>query len=889
MEGGVLAYIKSDLSYNIRQDLSSSNEAIFFEIYLPNTKPILIGVLYRPPNDSNFLNTFHDTLENTRELNNQEFYIMGDMNINMQKNNKNKTSIINEYNEFCKTNDMTQIITSCTHVTKTSSSLIDHILTNSQDRISQSGVIETTFSDHFSIFCTRKITRNKHNKHKTIKIRSFKNYDKDAYLERLKGINLPDFDESRNIDEIYNNFIIELSKIIDYVAPLREIRVKNKTPDWFDGTIMDEIRTRDKLHRKFINTKLEVDGLPYRSSRNKVQNLINSKKKIFIQNSLEQNKRDSKKLWKTLKDLGLPSKTKSDSKINLNINGQINSKPAEIANHFNDFYSTLADKLVEKLPIAPNKFGDNETENYYEEKKLKENNLEFRTVDKSEISKILLNINNSKSPGFDNVAGKFLKDGSEILSAHISNIFNLSVMLSKFPSQCKIAKIKPIFKKASKLEAVNYRPISLLPLISKVFEKCIHDQLQMYVTSFNIIYKLQSGFRSDFSTDTCLSYLHNEILKGFEKGEYTGMILIDLQKAFDTIDHKILLKKLKYIGLSDDATSWIESYLTNRTTFVEIEGYMSSEKDIKCGVPQGSILGPLLFLIYVNDMPQSVNCDLLLYADDSCLTVTHRDINYIENTLNSNLSSLCDWLVDNKLSIHLGKTESILFGTSTKLAKVNHLNIHHGNHVIEQKQSVKYLGVTLDNTLSGKSMVDRILSKINGKLRFLYRKQRFLSKGVRRLLCNSLIQPHYDFACCSWYPLLTQNLKKRLQISQNKCIRFCLSLKNRDRIDTTKFAEINWLPVEERFEQCMCTLIYKFFYNDVPEYINEIFIVNIEKYNTRNTNMLKRPFYKTSNGQKAISYIGPKLWDSMPNYLKEKRTIATFKHDYKTHYLKTLF
>ena len=185
-------------------------------------------------------------------------------------------------------------------------------------------------------------------------------------------------------------------------------------------------------------------------------------------------------------------------------------------------------------------------------------------------------------------------------------------------------------------------------------------------------------------------------------------------------------------------------------------------------------------------------------------------------------------------------------------------------------------------------MVESILSKINSKLRFLYRKQKFLSKDIRRLLCNSLIQPHYDFACCSWYPLLTQNFKKRLQISQNKCIRFCLNLNNRERIDEAKFIKINWLPVKERYEQCMCTLIYKFFNNNIPEYINDIFRVNIGKYNTRNPNMLKRPFYKTSNGQKAISYIGPKLWDAMPNHLKGKISISSFKHDYKNHYIKNL-
>ena len=355
----------------------------------------------------------------------------------------------------------------------------------------------------------------------------------------------------------------------------------------------------------------------------------------------------------------------------------------------------------------------------------------------------------------------------------------------------------------------------------------------------------------------------------------------DLQKAFDTIDHKILLQKLKCIGLSDSAIDWIKSYLTNPTTFLEIKGFQSSEKDFKCGVPQGSILGPLLFLIYVNDMCQAVNCDLSLYADDSYLTVTHRELEVIEDSLNANLSVLCDWFVDNKLSIHLGKTESILFGTKHLLSKANNLDIKYCNEVIEQKETVRYLGLTLDSMLNGKSMVESILAKINNKLKFLYRKQRFLNKDLRRLLCNSLIQPHYDFACCSWYPLLTKNLKDRLQVSQNKCIRFCLNLSNRASIDNSKFKEINWLPVEKRYEQCVCTLIYKYFHNNVPGYINDIFTVNKTRYNTRNSNMLKRPLCKTSNGMKAISYLGPKLWDNMPIYLKQKESISCFKHGFK--------
>ena len=541
---------------------------------------------------------------------------------------------------------------------------------------------------------------------------------------------------------------------------------------------------------------------------------------------------------------------------------------------------------MEQLPDAPNKFGNSETAKYYHDKNIQQNNFSFKSVDQSEIAKILYHINSSKASGFDDIPGIFLKDGSDIISKQISDIFNLSVLLGKFPSQCKIAKVRPIFKKGSRLEAVNYRPISLLPLISKVFEKCIHDQLQKYVTDFNIIYKFQSGFRSDFSADTCLSYMHNTILQGMDKGEYTGMVLIDLQKAFDTIDHQILLSKLKLLGLSESAISWIKSYLTDRSTFVEIEGIRSHKRDSKCGVPQGSILGPLLFLLYVNDMSQAVTCGLSLYADDSCLTVTHKNINYIEETLNSNLSSLCDWLVDNKLSIHLGKTQSILFGTPNKLGKTSNLNIMYATQIIEQKLKVMYLGVILDNNLTGRSMAENILSKLNNKLRFLYRKQKYLDKETRRLLCNSLIQPHYDFACSSWFPLLTKDMKKRFQISQNKLIRFCLNLGSRESINLTRFREINWLPVEERVNQCICSLVYKFLNNNVPDYIRDILNIKEKNHKTRNPNMLTRPFCSTKKGEKAISHQGPKLWEGIPIDLKSKLNITSFKHEFKNHLLK---
>ena len=219
------------------------------------------------------------------------------------------------------------------------------------------------------------------------------------------------------------------------------------------------------------------------------------------------------------------------------------------------------------------------------------------------------------------------------------------------------------------------------------------------------------------------------------------------------------------------------------------------------------------FLLYVNDMPQAVKSDLLLYADDTCLMCTGKDIKMIEEQLNTDLSSLCDWFIDNKLSVHFGeeKTKSILFGNKRQLKNQRDLVLGYGNIEIKQYSKVTYLGCILDNDLSGESMATKVLSLVNSRLKFLYQKQKFLTLPLRRLLCNALIQPHCDYACPVWYPSLNKRLSKKIQTSQNKCIRYCLNLDNRAHVGIDEFIKINWLPTKERVAQCISVIIFKFF------------------------------------------------------------------------------
>ena len=292
--------------------------------------------------------------------------------------------------------------------------------------------------------------------------------------------------------------------------------------------------------------------------------------------------------------------------------------------------------------------------------------LLFSKIESDKVFKILKNFDESKAPGIDDLSGIFLKAGDSLLATPVTQLCNLSISSGRFPDTCKIAKLKPLFKKGSKTDPKNYRPISLLPLMSKVLERIVHEQTMAFLDK-HFLYKFQSRFRKNHSIDFCLSFLTDKISKGFDSGLLTGVILIDLQKAFDIIDHNILLLKMPSLGFSREVIDWYKSYLSSRKFHVNIHDKFSSSGDLRCGVPQGSIIGPLLFLLYINDVPQAVDCDLFFYADDTYLLF-----------------------------------QPILFSTKNRKRKIRTLDIQYGDVKIKQYSKVTYLGCELTRACQGK-------------------------------------------------------------------------------------------------------------------------------------------------------------------------------------------
>jgi len=721
-------------------------------------------------------------------------------------------------------------------------------------------------------------TNNNNGTHNTVKIRSLKGYSKARFVQKLNEVNWQETYECDDVDTAWCSFRSTFMAIIDSVAPSKEIRLKHKTEPWMSSDILDFINKREFFLSKFRKSKNVSDYDRFVWYRNNVNYKKRVAKSEYFENLVSESRNQPKQLWQALKSLGASSKTKSQSKnIGLHIDDTLCFDNSKVANYFNSFFTTIASNLVAKLPTCTGRFGLDFITDFYARRHVVKNAFRLQEVSRDQILKHLNGISPKKATGLDKIPARFIKDGADVIAGPISTIVNMSLRSGRVPHELKTARVVPLHKKNSKTDAGNYRPISILNIMSKVFERVVFNQLNTYLVHNKLLFELQSGFREKFSTDTCLIHLHDYIRLECDKGHYTGMVLLDLQKAFDTVNHDILVLKLKALGVDEISLQWFRSYLSDRKQIVQINGDFSDPCNVECGVPQGSILGPLLFLVYINDMEAVVNCKLMLYADDSALLVSGKSIPEIEEALSAELKNVQEWLIDNKLSLHLGKTESILFASKRRLSKCGSLVVRCGGADIESKTQVTYLGMILDQSLSGEHFVNNIISKTSKKVKFLYRNCRGFDLKTKKMLVSSLVQCQFDYACSSWFSGLTKKYKSRLQISQNKVVRFMLGLSPWSHIGADELKLVNMLPVEYRVKQLKANHLHNIFNGEAPAYMLGSFVRSDSGHQTRNQNLSFFVPRINSFGHNSFTYTGAKLWNSFPQVIRGTRNKSHFK------------
>ena len=453
----------------------------------------------------------------------------------------------------------------------------------------------------------------------------------------------------------------------------------------------------------------------------------------------------------------------------------------------------------------------------------------------------------------------------------------------------KIAKVTPIYKKGSPYMLNNYRPISILPIISKIIERFVNKQLITFLDKYDIIYRNQYGFRKSYSTKLALVDLVTEIINDIDKGNFTLGIFLDLTKAFDTINHNILLSKLRFYGIRGIPFNWFQSYLTNRRQFVHAYGYNSSTLHLNYGVPQGSILGPLLFLIYINDIPSSSNYfNFKLFADDSNLFHSFASKTFPTLETETNIEKVNNWCLANKLTINNEKTNYMIFSSARKNLTYKPV-LHFNNNVMKQVQCTTYLGLTIDQHLTWKPHIKKVLSKINPLIGLLAKLRHYLPKATLVLLYNSLILPHLSYGLESWGSTYNTTLDP-LYRQQKKLVRI-ISFKDRLTHSRPLFNSLGILDIFDQFKYQLATFMHDLTLHKLPRDLQHYSFSNPNHtYSTRTsaTSNFTIPLFKTNLGQFSITYCGSKLWNSIPANIKSITCRFTFKRTFRN-YLMSLY
>ena len=506
--------------------------------------------------------------------------------------------------------------------------------------------------------------------------------------------------------------------------------------------------------------------------------------------------------------------------------------------------------------------------------------FQFREVTENEVFNLLSNISTNKATGPDKIPAKLVKISAPFITKHLSIIFNQSLSQGTFPYDWKISKVTPIYKKGPKHDMNNYRPISVISTIAKVMDKIAHNQLYLYFQNENILSPSQHGFRQGHSTVTALLEITDRLYHNIDIGELNGVIFLDLRKAFDTIDHQIMLKKLRCYGIAGTAHNWFSSYLSNRSQYCQVDGNLSQPSSVLGGIPQGSILGPLLFLLYINDLPNCLSdtkCNM--FADDTQLDRSSSDVNIVTNALNNDLKNVFDWLSTNKLSLNTEKTEYMIIGSHQRLRSIEtEPAIYLGANKIK-RESTKSLGLMLDETLSWNQQINALSNKVNKSLNVIKRLREIVDLETLLIAYKTLVQPYFEYCSQAWGGL-GSTLSDKLQRLQNRAVRIITKC-GYDVRSHILLQNLNLKNLEIRRNQQLVTLMFKVRNAMAPSSISNLFQRVDDAYNRQTRQMhfnYLPPKPNTNFKKKSISYRGAVAWNSLPCDLKKPQSIESFKN-----------
>ena len=723
--GGVCVYVKSSLTIINRNDTISQYdiETILLEFKCKENN-FLVCCVYRPPNSGpDFFEIFTEMLE-TIIMNDNDLIILGDFNINYSIGDN--TPIHSLECLF----SLHQLINKPTRVTASSSTCIDLILTTMPDNHVISDVGQIALSDHYMIFtCVNCNVSNLG--HKMARFRDYRDLNSDKFIEDICNCDILtkdlDFSLETSSDDIWLDWVNAFLEICNKHAPIKNIRVKkNRYSPWMTPDIIALINKRDYLKRK---AKCDTTFNEYRKQRNDVTSAIRKAKTDYLNSVSENFRNNPKKLWGEL------HKVTGNSKY---VNGvQSDIGPDEI----NDFFINIGQQISNSFIKEPLRWKNPKC--LYE--------FKFTEVLEEDVLKFLRQLSINSNLDIIDIDCKLLNIASTHISRSLTTIFNFSLKTGFVFDDWKYARVTPVYKgKGDKEVFSNYRPISVVSHLAKIQEKLVQTQFISYLLRHDLITVEQSAFLKDHSTVTCLHRVIDDWLEALNDREVVAVCFLDISKCFDAISHELLLLKLQYFGVHGTELRWFESYLSGRKQAVSLNGKLSKPGQVSIVIPQGGVLGPVLFLLFINDITQSVNAGTCnIFADDVAIYTSCKTVEDAESQLQICINEIDRWYKNNRLKINADKTNVMVISSRAKGIH-KELNVKLNDTKLKQVNSVRYLGVNIDCKLTWDEHVKQLCKNVAYKIFSLRRLSSSLNTSLLNTLYKGTIQPCIDYACSVW-------------------------------------------------------------------------------------------------------------------------------------------